>query len=651
MNETVKTSQDTGATADGDKHGLSKFVAILDKVGVFSRWTNVIGVGALALMIILAFFDVILRYIFNSPIKGVQEMTEVIMICAIFLAVAHTHNVKSHIAVDLVSSKLSEKPKAALEFITNLICLGLFGIIVWRTLAYAIFMIQDNRVHDKFWGIPTGPFAIVIFIGCTTLFILLFRDLLIRINDSSKLGFNWRYWLVIIGVPVIFVVLAYFWMQPDLWDINLTVVGIIAVAFSLVLFLTGMPVAYALILTSFIFISHIRSPDTALAMIGTEMYRNSGSYNWAVLPFFVTMGFVALFARFGEDLYFSAFKWVGHIRAGLSVATIGACTAFAAIVGDSVASTATMGSVALPQMKRYQYDDRLSAGCITSGATLGPIIPPSTAFIIVGLLTGMSIGDLFIAGIIPGIVMAVCFILVIYVWSRLNPKIGPPGERSGWKARIVSLRAGGPVLVLFLLVIGGIYMGIFTPTEGGSIGTVGAFVIGLIMKRFNWKTITQTLQEAGKVISMTFIILIGSLMFTRLAAWCNLSNSLRDTIISMNLEPMQFMAVVLFALLVMGCFIDLAPLLLIGIPLLFPTAKAIGVDPIWFCVITVIVINLGALTPPVGINLFVLKGISKELPISKIYAGAWPFVLGGIVAVVILFFIPSLTTWLPSVLR
>jgi tripartite ATP-independent transporter DctM subunit len=651
MNETNGTARAAGASDSGGKSSLEKVAGALDKVGVFSRWTNVAGIAALVCMIFLTFVDVILRYFFNSPIKGVQEITEVIMICAIFLAVAYTHYTKSHISVDLVSNKLSRKPRLALEFITNLLSTGLFGIVCWRAIFFAYYVIQDHRLHDKFYGIPDGPFAIVICIGCISLFLLLLRDLLLKISDARKIKLNWKYWLVMIGVPVIFIVLAYFWMQPDLWNIDLTVVGVIAVVFSLVMFFTGMPVAYALILTSLIFVSHIRSPDTALSMIGTEMYRNSGSYNWAVLPFFVAMGFIALFARFGEDLYFSAYKWIGHIRAGLAVATIGACTAFAAIVGDSVASTATMGSVALPQMKKYQYDDRLTAGSITSGATLGPIIPPSTAFIIVGLLTGLSIGDLFIAGIIPGLIMAACFILVIYIWSRLNPRIGPAGERSGWKARIVSLRAGGPVLVLFLLVIGGIYFGIFTPTEGGSIGAVGAFTIGLILKRFNWKNTAQMLQDSGKVISMTFIILIGSLMFTRLAAWCNLSNSLRDSIINLNLAPMQFMALILFALLFLGCFIDLAPLLLIGIPLLFPTAKAIGTDPIYFCVLTVIVINLGALTPPVGINLFVLKGIAKEMPISKIYAGAWPFVFGAIAAVIILFFIPSLTTWLPSVLR
>ena len=649
MNETKELAPDTGITSTGS--GLNKAINILDKVGIFSRWTNFIGIAALGVMILVTFINVFLRYVFNRPIAGVEAVTEVAMICAVFFAVAHTHNTKSHISVDLIPSKLSTKPRLALEFIVTLLSVGLFGLVSWRMAVYTMLLFSDQRVHDKFIGIPSGPFGIVIIIGCVSLFLLLFRDLLSQINDSLKLGLSWRYWLAMVGIPVGFVVFAYFWMQPDLWDINLSTVGVIGVLFSLVLFFTSMPVAYALFITSIVFLSHIRGLDAALNMIGTEVYRNSSSYNWSVLPFFVTMGFVCLFARFGEDLYMAAYKWVGHVKAGLSVATISACTGFAAIVGDSLSSTATMGAVALPQMKKYGYDDRLSAGCIVGGSTLGPIIPPSVAFIIIGVLTGVSIGDLFVAGIFPGLVIAGCYIVTIYIWSRINPKIGPAGEKSGWIARIVSLRAGGPVLALFLLVIGGIYLGVFTPTEGGAIGAVGALIIGLIMMRFNWTRIYQTFLESGKVISMTFIILIGSIMFTRFAAWCNLSNTLHDSILSLGLSSTLFMIVILAVLLFLGCFIDLPPLLLIGIPLLFPVAKAMGIDLIWFCVITVIVINLGALTPPVGINLFVLKGVDKTLPIGKIYAGALPFVLGSIVAVAIIFVAPILSTWLPEVLR
>lgn len=649
MNAINEATVETGTS--GAQRGLNKAIAILDRVGMFSRWTNVIGIAALSSMILVTFVNVFLRYIFNRPIAGVEEVTEVIMICAIFFAVAHTHNTRSHISVDLVTNNLAPKSRLVLEFITTVLSAGIFGIICWRTLSYALFLFEDQRLHSKFLSIPSGPFGLVIFIGSTALFLLLVRDFLTIISESLKHKVSRWHWTIMIGVPVILAVFCYFWTQPDLWDISLPVVGIIGVVVSLVLFLSGMPVAYVLILVSFLFISHIRGSTTAFNMVGTEVYRNSSSYSWSVLPFFVTMGFICLFARFGEDLYKAAYKWIGHIRAGLSVATISACTGFAAIVGDSISSTATMGAVALPQMKEYGYDERLSAGSIVSGATLGPIIPPSVAFIIIGVLTGISIGDLFIAGIIPGIVIAGCYILTIYIWSRINPKIGPAGERSGWKARIISLRAGGPVLLLFLLVIGGIYQGIFTPTEGGAIGAVGALVIGLVLVRFSWMRIFETLQESGKVISMTFIILIGSIMFTRFAAWTNLSNTLQNSIMEMGLSPTLFMVLILAALLFLGCFIDLPPLLLIGIPLLYPVALSLGIDPIWFAVISVIVINLGALTPPVGINLFVLKGVDKQLPISKIYAGAWPFVVGSIVAVIILFVAPMLTTWLPRILR
>lgn len=253
MNAINEATKDLAATDAGGNPAIKKTVAILDKVGVFSRWTNVAGLGALFLMIVVAFVDVFARYVFSRPIKGVQEITEVIMICAIFLAVAHTHNIKSNIAIDIVSSKLGLKARTALEFVTTLLATGMLGIVAWRTLAHTIFVIGDHRVHDKFLGIPSGPFAAVIFLGCASIFLLLIRDLLERVNDSFKLGLTWRYWLVMIGVPVLFIVLAYFWVQPGLLEINLLTVGLIGIVLSVVMFLTGMPVSYVLILISFLF--------------------------------------------------------------------------------------------------------------------------------------------------------------------------------------------------------------------------------------------------------------------------------------------------------------------------------------------------------------------------------------------------------------
>lgn len=649
MNMTTGPTQGTGTTAAAN--GLNKVIGALDKVGVFSRWTNAAGLGMLFLMIVVAFIDVFARYVFNRPIKGVQEITEVIMICAIFLAVAHTQNIKNHIAIDLFSSKLKPKPRLALEFITTLFSVGVFGIVAWQTLKYAIFMFADHRVHDKYLGIPSGPFAAIIFIGSAAICLLLIRDLLVKISESSKVGLNLRHWLVMIGVPVLFTVFAYFWMQPGLWNIDLLTVGLLGVVFSLVLMMTGMPVAYALILTSFIFIAHIRNVPSALNMIGTETYRNSGSYNWAVVPFFVLMGYYCLYARFGEDIYDACYKWFGHMRGGLSIATIGAGSAFSAIVGDPLSSVATIGAAALPQMRKYKYDDVLSAGCIIGGATLGPIIPPSVPFVVYGLLTGVSVSALLISGTIPGLVMTFLFMVIIYIWCRLRPNVGPPGGRTGWGARFVSLKAGGPVLILFVLVMGGIWVGVFTPTEGGAIGAVVSLILGLAWRRFTWKSFTQTLVDSGKVISMVFLVLIGAVMYTRFLAWCNVSQAMTDLVTNLGLHPMAFVVFTLLLFFILGFAIDIMPLMLIGVPVLHPIAVSLGIDPIWFACLVVIAINLGDITPPVGVSLFTLRAISKDLPVGTIFRGAMPFVYGTVITIVIIFFIPSVATWLPNLMK
>ncbi|MFC1864029.1 TRAP transporter large permease subunit, partial [Thermodesulfobacteriota bacterium] len=613
---------------------LNKIISILDKVGVFSRWTNIAGLAALFSMVLVTFVDVFMRYIFSRPIKGVLEITEVIMICAIFLAVASTYNEKGHVCIDVITEKLKGKAKLILEFITTLISAGVLAIVVWQTLDLTILFFEDHRIHSQLIMIPSGPFAAVITLGCTAVLLLIIRDLLLAIVEAKNLGMKWFHWILMIGIPIIFAVASIFWVQSSLWDLSKPVVGLIGIIFSFVFLLSGMPVSVVLILTAFLFISNIRGLNAGLDMVGTVFYRSAGSYSWSVLPFFVLMGFFCLFGKFGEDLYYAAYRWVGHLRGGLAVSTIGASTAFAAVVGDPIASVATMGTTALPEMRKYNYDDHLSAGAIIAGASIGPVVPPSVAFVIYGLLTGVSIGGLLLAGLFPGIIMAACFILIIYVWCRLYPNAGPAGEKSGWRQRIVSLKAGGPVLVLFLVVIGGIYMGVFTPTEGGSIGAVVSLIIGLILGRYDWKTFAHALAEAGKVVSMTFLILIGALMFSRFMAWCNITGIATDLIKSLGLTPNGFVVLTLIVVFIMGFAIDILPLLLIGVPILHPIAMSLGIDPIWYAVLMVLTINLGDLTPPIGVVLFTLKVISKDLPIGVIFKGVMPFVLATMVAIV-----------------
>jgi tripartite ATP-independent transporter DctM subunit len=648
INETSESSQ---ASLKPEPRFLEALIKALDKVGVFSRWTNIVGIIVLFLMVCLSFVDVIMRYFFNMPIKGVLEITEVMLIVSVFLAIAHTQNEKAHVTVDLLIANLPRKARLALEFITNLLGLGLFIIIVWRSIYQSFFFIQTNSSHSQNFFLPDAPFAIIIALGCACLGLLILRDILKSIKDVLEYRISWYYSLLIIGIPVLAIIVGLLWIQPSMVQISKPIIGLIGVIFSLILFFMGMPIAFGLILTGFLFIGYIRGMDTALSILGTEIFRTVGSYSWSVLPFFVLMGYFCFYARFGEDLFQAAYRWVGHLRGGMGTATIAACTMFAAIVGDTVSATATMGAVALPQMKRYNYNESLSVGCITAGASLGPIIPPSVVFILYGLITDMSIGDLFMAGLFPGALTAVCFILIIMFWTRLKPNAGPSGAISGWSDRFISMKAGGPVLLLFIVVIGGIYTGIFTPSEGGAIGAMIAFLLALVMKRWTRSGFAHSLLETGKVVSMVFLIIVGGTMFTRFAAWCNLSGVVSDLITSAGLNPITYIIFVLVLLFIAGCFIDLMPLLLIGVPIFHPIAMGMGINPLWFALLVCLTINVGSITPPVGINLFVLKGLHKDIPMSNIYLGSMPFVIGSLIAITIIILVPSIATWLPEALK
>ncbi|MBN2062976.1 MAG: TRAP transporter large permease subunit [Deltaproteobacteria bacterium] len=630
---------------------LTKIIGILDKVGVFSRWTNIIGIAALFLMIFLNFIDTIMDVvIFHRPIKGVTEITEIMMICGISLALAHCQDEKAHIAVDVITALLSKKSRLVIDFIVSILSMGTIGIVIWRVIDQSIYFASKNMMHKQYLAIPSAPFAVVIAFGIMAMWLLMFRDFLKLIVESIKEGLAMYQWLIMVATPVILTVLIGFFMQKGLWEINLDLLAVMGICFFTALLLAGMPIAYTMMLTAIIFISHIRGPVTAFDMVATDVYRSLGSYAFAVLPFFMMMGFFCLHAKFGGDLYDAGYRWIGHLKGGLSYATIGACTAFAAIVGDPIASVSTMGTGALPQMRRYKYNDMLSTGSIVAGSCLGPIIPPSSAFVLVGLLTGVPIGSLLISGIIPGLLITACYAIVIFIWCRIYPDAGPAGEKSAWGPRLRSLKAGGPVAVIFLVCIGGIYLGIFTPIRGGAVGAFAAFLLALIMKRYSWKDFAQALLDGGKHISAVFLILVSAVMFTRFLAWCNVSTTLTNAITSLGLSSTGFMIITLILFFIIGFPVDILPMMLIGFPIFFPIAKALGLDPIWFCLMLVVIINTAEMTPPVGITMFVLRSISKDIPLNTIFKGVYPFCIAMLVAVVILFIFPKLSTWLPSLM-
>jgi tripartite ATP-independent transporter DctM subunit len=629
---------------------LSQAVHTLDKVNLFSRWVNTIGVSVFFLMVCLTFIDVFMRYIFNRPILGSKEITELMLVLVVSLAIAYTYSERRHVSVEVVTSRLSAKARLVMDTVTTLISAVVFGIMVWRTSVQFLFFFNTHRIHGLAVGIPAAPFQSVIVLGCTLLFLLLLRSLLHNIAEGLRLRLRGYMWSLMFGIPVLLLVLAVFWMQSALWHLSLPVVGLIGVASSLVFMFMGMPVAFSLILTSFLFIGHIRGTTTALDIIGTEVFSTTSNYLWSVVAFFIIMGYFCLFARFGEDIYYSADKWFGHMSGGLAIATIGASTAFAGIVGDSLSVTTTMGTVALPQMRKYRYDDHLSTGTIAAGATIGPMIPPSMGFILYAILTEQSIGKLFIAGIIPGLLLAIVFTASIYLRCRRNPELGPPGQRATWGERMVSLKFGWPIAILFLLVIGGIYAGIFTATEGGGIGAAGAVIIGLAMKRFTWQNFNSALLGAGRTMGMIALILVGAMMFTRFVAWCNLAGVMREFMTGLALPSSVIILMILIIFLALGFVMDIMPLILIGVPIFHPVAMALGYDPVWFTVLLLLTIQVGVITPPFAVILFAIKGLAEDIPIGTIFRGVFPFVVGTVVVIGLIFVIPSLATWLPNLL-
>jgi tripartite ATP-independent transporter DctM subunit len=632
-----------------EKYALTRVISFFDKVGIFSRWINILGAALIFLISGLVVVDVIMRA-FDHPIRGVTEIVEVMMITAVFFGVAHTYNEKSHIGIDLFTSRLTRKSRLVFDFATTLIGLALFAIITWRVLIQTILYAKENIMHG-YTPIPVTPFSAIIALGCTALSLLMVRDLLRTINEAIKLGVAWYHWLLMATIPVLFTVLAILWIQPDLWHISLITIGLIGILFCLGGFLVGMPIAFTFILTAFLFIGHIRGLNTALDMLGTVPYRTTGNFLWAVVAFFVLMGYFCLYGGFGKDLYNTAYRWIGHWRGGLAVATVAACTGFGAIVGDTLSAVVTFGSLALPEMRKYKYSDKLSTACIIAGACLGPMIPPSMPAIIYGLLTSVSIGKLFIALIVPGLILSLCFVLTIYFWCRRNPSVGPRGERSGWGLRFISSRNIVPVAILAIVVVGGIYTGKFSPSEGGAIGAFFALLIGLLMRRFNRENMTQCLLESAKVISMFFLMVIGAVMFSQFMSWCNLAKTATMFINNMGLPPIGVELVIIIILFVLGFIMDAGPLLLVGVPIAFPIATAIGADPIWFAICVILATTLGTMTPPVAFNIFALKGVAKDIPVSTMYSGIMPFVAGSIGALVLIFFIPSLCTWLPNLLK
>jgi tripartite ATP-independent transporter DctM subunit len=428
-------------------------------------------------------------------------------------------------------------------------------------------------------------------------------------------------------------------------------VGIIGIFFLFLLLALRMQIGFSMAVVGFLGYALLGSLKPSFTVLGFEPFKIGVQYSLTVIPLFILMGQFANYSKYskmGSEIYQTVYRWVGFLPGGLSMATVVACGGFAAISGSSLAAAATMGMVALPEMKRFKYDDALATGCIAAGGTLGILIPPSTVMIIYAILTEQPIETLFIAGILPGVLLCGLFVLTVYILAKVKPALGPPGPKFTMKERVFSLKDTWSILTLFFIVIGGLYTGWFTPTEAAGVGAFGALVITLVKRRLTWSNLTDSLAQTTRTTAMVFLILIGAHIFGYFLTLSEIPEQLSILATEAGLNRYVIVSIIILMYIVLGCFMEGLAIMVLTIPIIYPLVLDMGFDPIWFGVMITLVMEMSLITPPVGINVFIISGISKDVPMYTIFRGILPFWFAILACIIILMIFPQIALFLPN---
>jgi len=609
---------------------------------------NFIAGLVLILMMFLAATDVILRYFFHRPLVGTMGLIEVMLPLITSLSFAYAEVLKGHLKLDFLTSRLPKKINSILENCTDVITLGMLIFVSLAILNYANYI--------KTTGLLVGditmfvyPFVYIVAFGWFLFALAKFANLV----QARKEG-GVQFWTgIIIGVIILCLFALIPIMRESEIQLSRSMVGLVGVILLLIFSFIGMSIGTAMLVVAFLGIMYIRGFPSALNILGLVPYSTASSYNFSVYPLFIFMGTICFVFGIGENIFKSVHKWFGHITGGLAMATVIGSALFASVSGSGTANAATMGRVALPEMKKYKYNDKLAAGSVAAGGTLGPLIPPSTIFILYGILTQQSIGKLFIAGILPGLLKVAIYMIVINILCKRYPDWGPRApEKASLKERVISIKYVWPILFLFILVIGGLYSGIFTPTEAAGIGAFGALICAILKegRGFSFKKFVNSSSETSRTYGNTFLILVGAMVISTFLSVTRLPFLLADYISNLAVSPYVIITILVIIFLILGCIMDILSVVVIVVPIVFPIVTAIGFDPIWFGVLICWLFEIGALTPPVGINVFVLKNVAPDVALGDIFAGVAPFYIADILAIILLVAFPQISTYLPKLM-
>lgn len=619
-------------------------------IAIPSRAAIYVGAVALLGMMGLTVADVVLRNLFSVVVPGGMEMTGLLMILVALSTLAAVELEGGHIRVDLVLQALPEfarAPTIAGGLLLTCATMVVTGVMIWAQAVY----LYENGIVTGVLLVPEWPF-----VAFGTFFVFLFSLALLR-SFAAGVGAVARLrdpravaillaWIVV--VAAILVMALYPQALP--FDLPRETRGLAAIGLCFALIFLGVHVAAAMAVTSLVGISILISANASLTSIGTTTIDVVSDQTWSVVPLFTWMGLIVVASGFAEDLYRAAYRWIGHLPGGLASASTVACAGLSSIVGDTLSGVYSMGSIALPQMRAYGYDMKLATASIACAATIGVMIPPSLAFIVYGMITEVSIGKLFMAGILPGILFTIILVSLITIRAKLNPALAPRGEVSTWGERKQASARVWPIILLMLLVLGGIYTGIVTPNEAGGLGVFGALVIAAAMRRLTWATLWHSIERTLLLSAGIIVIFMFATAFSRFIAISGLTQQLADLIIGLELGKYQLIGAILLFYVLIGMFMNALPALVLTVPLFFPVAMSAGFDPIWFGVVVVIMVELGVVTPPIGVNVFAIATMAKDVSMYDVFRGVFPFWIAFVILIGLIVMFPQISLFLPSLM-
>ncbi len=631
---------------------LARVTHFLERiVNLIVNWTNTAAGGVLLLMVFFVTADVILRYVFNRPIIGSVELTEFMMAIVAGFALTYTALHKGHISVELIVSRFSPRALATTNSITCLLTLGIFAVMTWRMVVYAEMLRTGNFLSGSL-EVPVYFFVYIVALASALICLILLVNLFDHLSRVVKEARPWVQAGLLLVIALFVVLFASpVWGQGLLWEVSPITAGFMGTALLIVMLFSGISVGIAMILVGFLGIVYINNIGAGLGTMGTSPYCTIDSYINSVLPLFILMGCITFYSGISKELFTAVNNWIGRLPGGMAMATMGACAFFSCISGSSNATSATMGTVVLPEMKRCKYDSALATGSIAAGAGLDILIPPSTILVIYGIITEVPIGKLLLAGFIPGAIQTLLLMITIYILCKRNPLIGPKAAKVSFGEKVMSLKGLWPVLVLFVVVFGGLYIGIFTTTEAAGIGAFGALVFALTRKGFSWRKLKSGLDDTAMTTGMCFLILIGGILFGYFLAVSRLPFTIADFLTALEVNRYFVLSGILIIYLFLGCIMSAMAMIIITVPIFLPVMVALGFDPIWFGIICTLMVEIGQLTPPVGINVYIVKGVAKDIPMYTIFRGIVPFLFADICATLIVIVFPQTALILPNMMN